>query len=200
MYWKWISFDEWLNPDILPVNAADNKDPAALSQIIKAAITAIPDTAYIKSLRKPRHDTTVYMAYPVMHESSPHHGKRMEVLIDPYTAEVTAVREWGAYFTSVVYLLHFTLLMDNFGALFLGFLAMLMLVNVVIGIYLGWPKSRAAWDWLLARKHRRTPIIGKLRRWHILTGLISLPVFVVMILTGISMIFHEQTEALLDRP
>lgn len=194
------AIDEWLNPDILLVNATDDTNPAALSQIMKAAITAVPDTAYIKSLRKPRHDTTVYMAYPVMHQNSLHHGKRMEVLIDPYTAEVTAVREWGAYFTSFVYLLHFTLLMDNYGALFLGFLAILMLVNVVIGIYLGWPKSRAAWDWLLARKHRRTPIIGKLRRWHILTGLISLPVFVVLIVTGISMIFHDQTEALLDRP
>jgi uncharacterized iron-regulated membrane protein len=90
--------------------------------------------------------------------------------------------------------------MDHYGELLIGFLALLVLVNVIIGVYLGWPKSRAAWDWLLARKHRQTPLIGRLRRWHIMTGLISLPVFVVLLISGISMIFHEQTEALLDRP
>lgn len=194
------AIDEWLNPDILLVDTPAAAEPATLSQIMAAAKTAVPQTAYIKSLRKPRHDNTVYMAYPVMQESSPHHGKRLEVLIDPYTAEVTAVREWGSYFTSFVYLLHFTLMLDRYGALFLGFLAILVLVNVVIGVYLGWPKSRAAWDWLLARNNRKTPLIGKLRRWHILTGLISLPVFVVLIISGISMIFHDQTDVLLDRP
>lgn len=194
------AIDEWLNANILITQAEPGTPLAPINQVMQAAQTALPDTAYLKSLRKPRHDSTMYMAYPVMHESSPYHGKRMEVLIDPYSAEVTAVREWGTYFTSFIYLLHFTLLLDSYGALFLGFLAILMLFNVIIGVYLGWPKSRAAWDWLLARKHRKTPLIGRLRRWHILTGLISLPVFVVLIVSGISMIFHDQTEALLDRP
>jgi len=194
------AIDEWLNPDILMTTTTDDAKLAPISQVMSAAKSALPDTAYIKSLRKPRHANTMYMAYIIMEDTSPYYGKRMEVLVDPYTAEVTAVREWGKYFTSFVYLLHFTLLLDENGALFLGFLAMLILVNVIIGVYLGWPKSKAAWDWLLARKHRQTPLIGKLRRWHILTGLISLPVFVVLILTGISMIFHDQTEAIFDRP
>lgn len=194
------AIDEWLNPAILITDVEAGTTLAPISQIMQSAQTALPDTASISSLRKPRHDSTMYMAYPVMREGSPYHGKRMEVLINPYTAEVTAVREWGSYFTSFIYLLHFTLLMGHYGELFLGFLAMLVLVNVIIGVYLGWPRSRAAWDWLLARKHRKTPLIGRLRRWHILTGLVSLPVFVVLIVSGISMIFPEQTEALLDRP
>ncbi len=194
------AIDEWLNPEILITTPSVDARLAPISQVMSAAQTALPDTAYIQSLRKPRHENTVYMAYVIMQAQSPDFGKRMEVLIDPYTAEVTAVREWGNYFTSFVYLLHFTLLLDEYGALFLGFLALLILVNVIIGVYLGWPKSKSAWDWLLARKHRQTPVIGKLRRWHILTGLISLPVFVVLNLTGISMIFHDQTEAIFDRP
>lgn len=194
------AIDEWLNSDILLTNVVAGTSPAPISEVMSAAKTALPDTSYVSSLRKPRHENTVFMAYVEMQKQSPYYGKRMEVLINPYTAEVTAVREWGHYFTSFVYLLHFTLLLDEYGALFLGFLAMLILVNVIIGVYLGWPKSKAAWDWLLARKHRKTPVIGKLRRWHILTGLISLPVFVILILTGISMIFHDQTEAIFDRP
>lgn len=194
------AIDEWLNPDILITQAEPDTPLAPISQIMQAAQTALPDTAYLKSIRKPRHNSTMYMAYPTMREGSPYHGKRMEVLIDPYTAEVTAVREWGSYFTSFIYLLHFTLLLDHYGELFLGFLAILVLINVIIGVYLGWPRSHAAWDWLLARKHRKTPLIGRLRRWHILTGLVSLPVFVMLIVSGISMIFHEQTAALLDRP
>jgi len=194
------AIDEWLNPDILITTSPENTELAPVSQIMTAAKTALADTAYISSLRKPRHQNTVYMAYVEMQKQSPYYGKRMEVLVDPYTAEVTAVREWGKYFTSFVYLLHFSLLLGDFGLLLVGFVAMLVFINVVIGICLGWPKSKAAWDWLLARKHRKTPLIGKLRRWHILAGLVSLPVFTVLILTGISMIFHEQTEAIFDRP
>jgi len=194
------AIDEWLNPDILLVNPPAEAQPASLRSIMAVASSALPQTAYIQSLRKPRHHRTVYTAYPVMRETSPFHGKRMEVLINPYTAELIAVREWGSYLTSFVYLFHFTLLMGDCGSYFLGFVAILVLFNVIIGAYLGWPRSRAAWDWLLARKRRITPLIGKLRRWHILSGLGSLPVFVVLIISGLSLVFHEQTEALLDRP
>ncbi|MTI63942.1 PepSY-associated TM helix domain-containing protein [Methylophaga sp.] len=194
------AIDEWLNPEILLIEVPPDGEPAPLSQIMATASSALPQTVHISSLRKPRHGSTVFMAYPVMQASSPHHGKRMEVLINPYTAEVTGIREWGSYFTSFIYRLHFTLLLDRNGSLFLGFLALVLLVNLIIGVYLGWPRSRAARDWLLARKHRKTPLIGKLRRWHILCGLTALPVSIVLIISGVSMIFHDQTEALLNRP
>lgn len=194
------AIDEWLNPGMLLTDAEPGTPPAPISEIMSAAQSALPDTAYVQSLRKPRHEGAVYTAYVEMQPLSPLHGKRMEVLIDPFTADVTGIREWGSYFTSFIYLLHFTLLLDSYGAFFLGFLAILVLFNIIIGVYLGWPRSSKGWNWLLAKNHRTTPIIGTLRRWHILIGLLSLPVLVVLTVSGISMIFHDQTEALLDRP
>ncbi|MCX4186977.1 PepSY-associated TM helix domain-containing protein [Methylophaga sp. OBS4] len=193
------AIDEWLNPELLLTENHGNT-AAPVSDIINSAMMALPGISHINSLRKPRHDQAVYTAYIEMESSSPDYGKRLEVLIDPFTAEVTGIREWGNYFTSFIYLLHFTLLMDEYGELFLGFMAILILINLIIGIYLGWPRSKAAWDWLMARNKRVTPFIGKLRRWHILMGLTATPVFVVLIISGISMIFHVQTDTLLSRP
>lgn len=194
------AIDEWLNPDMLITTAEPGSTLAPMSDVMSAAQTALPQTAHIRSLRKPRHEETVYTAFVEMQPHSPLHGKRMEILIDPYTAKVTGTREWGTYFTSFIYLLHFTLLMGTNGALFLGLLAIVVLINIIIGVYLGWPKSRKGWNWLLARQDRKTPLIGLLRRWHILIGLLSLPVLVVLTVSGISMIFHDQTESLLNRP
>ena len=192
------AIDEWLNSDILCIDTT-NKTPAPLSDVITTAKNAVPGTTSIQ-VRKPRHDKTVYMAYPVMENHSPYADQRLEVLIDPYTAEVIAVREWGHYFTSFIYLLHFTLLMGHSGELLLGFLAILVFVNVVVGVYLGWPKNAGAWRWLLASSSQKKPLLSQLRRWHILAGLLSLPVFILLIVSGIGLIFDKQTNALLNSP
>jgi len=117
-----------------------------------------------------------------------------------YTAEVLSVREWGSYFISFIYLFHFTFMLGHNAGLTLGFLAILMLVNVFVGAYYSWPRTKKTRNWLVARNQKITPIIGRLRRSHLLAGLILLPVFIVVIISGISLIFPNQTQWLLNRP
>lgn len=193
------AIDEWLNPELV-LSTQPSSPPASLADILSAAMHAIPDISYINSLRAPRHDKAMYTAFVEMKTSSPLHGKRMEVMINPYTAEVVSIREWGMYFTSMVYLFHFTFLLGHNMELVLGFLAILMFINVVVGVYYGWPRHRKVWNWLLARNKKVTPTIGKLRRTHILAGLIALPVFPILIISGISLIFPDQTNWLFNRP
>ena len=174
--------------------------PASIAEVMYAALHALPDVAHINSLRTPRNDKAMYTAFVEMNSQSPLHGKTIEVMINPYTADVVSVREWGSYFTSMIYLFHFTFLLGENMELVLGLLAILMLANVIVGVYYGWPRSKKAWNWLLARTQKSSSTIARLRRTHIALGLISLPVFIVLIITGISLIFPDQTKWLLNRP
>lgn len=193
------AIDEWLNPQLV-ITVPTTKQRASLSAIRAATIDAIPDIAQIKSLRFPRNDRATYTAFVNMKEGSPLHGKKMEIMINPYNAEVVSVREWGSYFTSFIYLFHFTFLLGHNGELTLGFLAILMLINVIIGAYYSWPRTHKAWNWLLARNNKITPSVGRLRRTHLVVGLVSLPVFTITIISGLSLIFPAPTNWLLNRP
>ncbi|HDY85052.1 hypothetical protein LCGC14_0998280 [marine sediment metagenome] len=193
------AIDEWLNPSLIVTHLPKEK-LAALPLIRAATINALPDIDYIKSLRAPRNQHAAYTAFVQMKKTSPLYAKKMEIMIHPYTAEVLSIREWGSYFTSFIYLFHYTFLLGHNAELTLGFLAILMLVNVFVGIYYGWPRSTKAWKWLVAKNQKITPTVGRLRRAHMLAGLISLPVFTVVIISGISLIFPNQTKWLLDRP
>lgn len=193
------AIDEWLNPHLIVTVPATNQQ-ASLSAIRAATMNAIPDIAHIRSLRSPRHQSATYTAFVSMKEGSPLHDKNMEIMINPYSAEVVSVREWGSYFTSFIYLFHFTFMLGHNAELALGFLAILMLINVIVGSYYGWPRTHKARKWLLARNAKITPPVGRLRRIHLLAGLVSLPVFTVVIVSGISLVFPNQTSWLLDRP
>jgi uncharacterized iron-regulated membrane protein len=191
--------DEWLNPHLI-VTHVDSEKLAPLSMIRTATINAVPDIDYIKSLRAPRNQNTAYTAFVHMKKTSLLHDKNMEIMIHPYSAEVISVRQWGNYFTSFIYLFHFTFLLGHNAELILGFLAILMLINVIVGAYYGWPRTKKAANWLVARNNKITPTVGRLRRAHMLAGLVSLPIFVIVIISGISLIFPNQTQWLLDRP
>ncbi len=193
------AIDEWLNPQLV-LNKSLNIPPAPLSEIMYAAQHALPDVAHINSLRTPRNDTAMYTAFVEMNSQSSLHGKIIEVMINPFTADVVSVREWGSYFTSMVYLFHFTFLLGENMEIILGFLAILMLINVIVGVYYGWPRTKKAWNWLLARTKKTTSTVGRLRRTHIALGLTTLPVFLTLIVSGISLIFPDQTKWLLNRP
>ncbi|WP_417542681.1 PepSY-associated TM helix domain-containing protein [Methylophaga thalassica] len=193
------AIDEWLNPQLV-LDDGISGPPASIAEVMYAALHALPDVAHINSLRTPRNDKAMYTAFVEMNSQSPLHGKTIEVMINPYTADVVSVREWGSYFTSMIYLFHFTFLLGENMELVLGLLAILMLANVIVGVYYGWPRSKKAWNWLLARTQKSSSTIARLRRTHIALGLISLPVFIVLIITGISLIFPDQTKWLLNRP
>ena len=193
------AIDEWLNPQLV-LSGQLNAPPAPLSDILYAALHAVPDIAHINSLRAPRNDKAMYTAFVEMKSQSTLHGKTIEVMIHPYTADVVSVREWGSYFTSMIYLFHFTFLLGESMELVLGFLAILMLINVIVGVYYGWPRSKKAWNWLLARTQKATSTVGRFRRTHIALGLMSLPIFITLIVSGISLIFPDQTKWLLNRP
>lgn len=192
------AIDEWLNPEIMLSQPGLNSQP--LTNVIDSIMKAEPGITDIVSLSVPRHERGVYLARVAFKPGHPDLGKRIEVMVDPYTANVTGIREWGTYFTSFIYRFHFTLLAGRKGEVLLGLLALILLINLALGAYLGWPKSRAAWAWLANKQRKASRAVGQYRRLHISIGLVVIPFLCILSITGLSMIFPDVTASLLTRP
>lgn len=191
------AIDEILNPALLQVK----KDPeqfAPLDEIIVTAQTALPEISHIVSLRKPRHDETVYIAYVGFEPSSEYFEKDIEILINPYTAEVTGIREWGSYFVSWFYKLHSSWLFHDIGHTMVGVFGLILLFNLLVGFYIGLPKNKKSWKWLFSRRSKLAPRRVVIRKLHVVVGLLSMPIVLISIITGLSMTFPTVTEDLLD--
>lgn len=191
------SIDETLNPALLQVKK-DSEHFAPLDEIIVAAQTALPQISHILSLRKPRHDKTVYIAYVGFEPSSEYFEKDIEILINPYNAEVTGIREWGSYFVSWFYKLHSSWLLHDIGHTMVGVFGLILLFNLLLGFYTGLPKNKKSWKWLFSRSSKSTPRRVVIRKLHLVVGLLSMPIVLISIVTGLSMTFPAVTESLLD--
>ena len=127
-----------------------------------------------------------------------------QIFVNPYTGEVLGGRNWGAFSVTeplrnlmpVLYKLHYSLLAGQDGRKILGWLTLLWLLMLPLGLYLSWPhhtkKSpvslrQDAWRWLGFWRYRK----GKSRfqkdffnhRW---LGLVFTPLLLMFLLSGIS--------------
>ncbi|HIC47185.1 MAG TPA: PepSY domain-containing protein [Methylophaga aminisulfidivorans] len=194
------AIDEFLNPTELRVNSGLRGEYASVDNILHSVYTNLPDVVAISSLRKPRHTETVFVVYPTFSKGSEYHGRKMEVLLNPYTAEITGIREWGKYFTSFVYSLHSTLLLNDIGKVIIGWLGILLLTSLIIGLYLAWPKTINTWRFYFSRSVAQLKHSNYWRKKHVQIGLILAPFLCVTFLTGVGMSFHKFTSQILNVP
>lgn len=116
----------------------------------------------------------------------------IEVSIHPGTAEVLAVRGWGEYPVTWVYHLHLAFLAGPIGETLVGIVGICLLFFCISGVIIWWPRSGA---WKRALTIRRGA--GAFRfnfDLHKTVGVYLLPVFLVLALTGIEIVWHEPVE------
>src|SRR6056297_3493128 len=106
--------DEWLNPRLLLSEGTGSRVP--VEAVIEAAEQAYPGEAL--SLSKPRVANGVWTVW--FQSGTEDRPIFTQVLVDPYTAEVTGQRVWGEYLMTWIYRLHFRLLAGPTGATIVG--------------------------------------------------------------------------------
>jgi uncharacterized iron-regulated membrane protein len=78
----------------------------------------------------------------------PHELGFNEVMIDPYTGQITGQRQWGEFTLAsgglmpFLYSLHYTFAIPNWGAAIMGIIALLWAIDCFAGAYLTFPKGR----------------------------------------------------------
>lgn len=89
---------------------------------------------------------------------------------------------------------HVELLAGEAGHQVVGVVGWLALGLLVTGVYLWWPRFG---PWSMHLKVYRGPPVRRWLSWHRTSGLAMLPLLLVVTLTGVGMVYHDGTRALL---
>ncbi|WP_070155056.1 PepSY-associated TM helix domain-containing protein [Sphingobium phenoxybenzoativorans] len=117
--------------------------------------------------------------YPSDHHS--HHAEREMVWFSADGERVLRAEPWGGYLMSWLYELHMHLLAGEVGSQIVGWSGFAMLVLLVSGIIVWWP--RGSWRKALAFKRHAAPI-RRLRDLHKLSGVWSMALLFILVGTG----------------
>ncbi len=114
-------------------------------------------------------------------EEHGHHAERTMVWFSPDGARVLRTEPWGGYLMSWLYELHMHLLAGEIGSQIVGWSGFAMLVLLVSGIVVWWP--RGSWRKALAFKRHAVPS-RRLRDLHKLAGVWSMGLLFILVGTG----------------
>ena len=119
------------------------------------------------------------------------------VWLDPAGQGIWHEASWGQEPFSWLYDLHYSLLGDRPGRHAVGVLGLLMLVSLVSGLVLWWPRAghwRQAWSIKPGAAIER-----RVYDWHKLVGASSAVVLVLLSVTGVLLTWHTAMEPWLNR-
>lgn len=192
------AIDEALNASIMRVAPPQN-DAAYRStdEIVAAAEAAMPSNGKIERFTMPRHPGAA-AAIRYITETDDLDTYAYELFVDPYTAKVTGQRLFlhaddplSQPFVPIVMTFHWTLLLGVNNAYLIGMLGVLLFFSVGIGLYLWLPSNG---DWRLGLKVKwgasAERVVFDL---HKSIGVFSAAFLLVMLFTGVAMIFKPTT-------
>lgn len=182
------AIDEWLHPRELTTTSTGMYRP--LQEIVSAAQGTVPSGGWLDSISMPEHEHGVYYAWYKVPTGKAAQFRWHQVAIDPYAATVLSRdREWGGYLVSFVYELHQSLVMDEPGETILGFVGMCLLLSILTGLYLWWPRPGRLRQALTFTSGGST--IRRYYHWHKLSGFYSALILGMLALTGIYLEFSD---------
>jgi uncharacterized iron-regulated membrane protein len=159
----WQEIEEWLNPSVLTVavpitGQAGEKGYRPLGQILAAAEQSAALESRMTQLIGPRTHEGVFAVYTELPSKA-----WQRIFVDPYTARVTGVRDFGAYewvpryFIDVLFALHFALFLGENGMILVAVAALFLLLSLITGLIVWWPLA-AKWRQVFAIRRPTTPV------------------------------------------
>lgn len=187
------AIDAWLNPRLLTTKERGAR--TSIDNIFAAARAAVPQAvgpdASI-SVHVPSRMDGTYLAWVKIPGETAEDVRWQQVSLDPYTGAVRGVREQDTSLISLLYSLHYTLLLGEWGETAVGISGLLLLLSVFSGVYLWWPRRGKIGQALTINfRAGRTRLNFDLHR---VSGLYVGLVLLVVSFSGISMIFPRYAQ------
>ncbi|MFO1126647.1 MAG: PepSY-associated TM helix domain-containing protein [Methylocystis sp.] len=191
--------DEFLNASMMRVDVPVNPVYRPLNEIFAAAKEVIPPGAPVERLRMPRHPgAAAVVTYATDGEDLDTYF--WEVFVDPYSAKVKGQRVYlhgddqlSQPFIRILVAFHWTLLLGFTNAYILGSIGIAVFFSVLIGLYL-WRPLNGNWRQGLEIKWGATPARVAFDI-HRTVGAYYAAIFLVMLATGVGMIFKPATRS-----
>jgi uncharacterized iron-regulated membrane protein len=195
----WQDIDEWLNAAQLTVTTVAEGQPAyrPLEEIVAAATGALAQGVKPLSVEFPHHARGVATILAQGPAANPDDGDTLNVFVNPYTAQVTGARTFYSASNPLhhcligfVFKLHYSLLLWDTGITIVGIVALFLLIEVLVGVFLWWPPS-GKWRSALTIK-RKTSSIRLTYDLHKTAGVYSGLILLVVLLSGVYLNLPQQ--------
>lgn len=193
------NIDEMLNASIMRVDAPAQTAYRSPDAILGAARAAMPADGKAERLTMPRHPGSA-AAVTYMVDTDDLETDVFQLFVDPYTAKVKGQRLFlhrGKTFSQplipLLMAFHWTLLLGFNNAYVLGSIAIFVFLSILIGLYLWFPFNG---DWRLGLKIKWGASAERLAYdIHRSVGIYCAAFLLVMLSTGIAMIFKPATRS-----
>jgi uncharacterized iron-regulated membrane protein len=151
---------------------------------------AAVDPTPIRSIIAPDKVWPVWVVMHIHPTEKGHYPVYWTTMIDPSNGKVLGRRDYTHAFAFTVYRLHFMLLLhDWWGKELVGAIGFVLLVSALSGLYLWWPRWGRFWRSVSLR--RRVSPLRFMIDLHNTASFWTLPVLIVLAVTGIGIIFPE---------
>lgn len=186
--------DTWLNVELMRVDRpSENMPVKALSNILKTTESVLPETGMIREVKFPRHPDA---AFSILYNIPPSPDS-YQIFVNPYTAEILGLRLWGSFdwccswhgpLMGMIYRFHDSFWLGKIGAMATGVIGVLMLISMISGIVLWWPKP-GKFRGALVVKPKSSP--ERLNYdLHKVFGIYPAVVLLMLLFTGAYLSFH----------
>lgn len=137
----YVELDEILNPQVQISHEQTRQPKQSLETLYQSLKAHHPERTGAWRLEMPRHDQAMIMArYYKAKEKEHLHFVPFIAWVNPYSAEIVRSQFWGDFIMTWIYDLHFQLLLDKAGAVLMGIIGLMLLISLIAGLYLWWPK------------------------------------------------------------
>lgn len=192
----YVEIDAALHPlDAGPASTAPDWDSAIWDQVLATARRNFPDPHGEWSFEVTGNPGAIPARFYPSQEHHGHHAEREMVWFSADGTQVLRSQAWGQYLMSWLYELHMHLLAGETGRLVVGWGGLATLLVLLTGLVSWWP--RGSWRNALAFK-RKAVSIRRLRDLHKLGALWSLPLLLLLILTGVLLALPEVKQQVLS--
>ena len=191
--------DEWLNAPLMRVEALAQPVYRSPDELLAAAVAAMGPGGTPERLTMPRHPSAA-ATVAFLAETDDLDSVFYELFVDPYTARVTGRRvslhgddTFSQPLIQIVAAFHWTLLLGVNNAYILGGAGVLLFLSILVGLWL-WRPQNGDWRLGLKIKWGASPerVVYDIHRS---VGAVSAAILLVMLFTGVAMIFKPATRA-----
>ncbi len=194
----YVELDEILNPKLQIPEQQMRQQPQSLETLYQALKQAHPERTGAWRFEMPRHKQAMMMArYYKAKEKEHVHFAPLMAWVNPYTAEVVSNRFWGDYAMTWIYDLHYELLLDKTGKIIMGIIGIFLLVTVMFGVYLWWPKAGKFKTALTFKAN------SSKERFHYdlhkISGIYGLMLLILLLVSGVVLELPDYFNPLLNR-
>lgn len=193
---------EILNAEQIVVTAPPQHHLHSLDEMVAVADKTKPAQARFFKVYYPRNTEVAYkLLYFTPPPADAESGDGYYIFVNPYTAQVTGQqlwhphdRYWGRPLISLIMQLHYCLLLDDGGVIFVGILAALMIISVLTGMIVWWPLTGKFKQALRFKAHSSAVRFNF--DLHKIIGIYLGPVLLAVLFSGVYFNLPEQVNLL----